>query len=158
MSLEFVGVHTPIHHQCFQMVDMLIHQFRWNMKKLNPSAKPHVPTTEVGEGNLNEEEQQQEETTRKNIEEKECGWTIPSKHANKRNTNDVETGMPVSGTNNNVCNMFEHDEEEEHDEVKGNEDEDENIRKADVVKDGNIKETFDLEDVSLDDVEEITCK
>ena len=56
MSLEFVEMHTPIHHQCFQMVGMLIHQFRWNMKRLNPSAKPHVPTMEVGEVKLNKEE------------------------------------------------------------------------------------------------------
>ena len=138
MSLEFVGAYAPMHHQCFQMVDMLVHHFRWNMKKWNPSAKPYVPTTEVGEVNLNEEEQQQEETTRKNTEEKECGWTIPSKHANTRNTNDVEKGMPVSGKNNNMHNIFEHEEEEECDETKEHEDEDENNEKVDAVKEEKV--------------------
>ena len=132
MSLEFVGVHAPTHHQHFQMVDKLVHHFRWNMKKLNPSAKPYVPTTEVGEVNLNEEEQQQEETTIKNIEEKEYGWTIPSKHANTRSTIDVEEGMPVSGKNNSMHNMFEYDEEEDFDEMKEHEDEDENNKKVDA--------------------------
>ena len=155
MSFEFVGVHAPIHYQCFQMVDMLMHHFRWNMKKLNPSAKPYVPTTEVGEVNFKEAVQQQDE---KIIEEKEHGWKFPSKHAHKRKMNDSETGMPVSGTNNNVHNMLEYDEEEEHDEMKECEDEDENNRKGDEVNDGKIKERFDLEDMSLDDVEEITCK
>ena len=60
MSLEFVRVHAPIHHQCFQMVGMLIHHFGWNMKRLNPFAKPCEPTTEVREVNVNEEAQQKD--------------------------------------------------------------------------------------------------
>lgn len=69
--------------------------------------------------------------------------------------------MPVSGINNNRYDVFEYDEEEECDEIKEDEDEDENVRKADVVKDENRKEIFDFEDVedmSLDNVEEIIFK
>ena len=84
MSLEFGGVRTPIHHQYFQMVDMLIHHFRWNMNELNPFTKPYEPTTEAREVKVNEEEKQKDARTRTSALEKEDGWTLPYKYANKR--------------------------------------------------------------------------
>ena len=54
------------------MVDILIYYFRRNIKNLNPFAKPHVPKTEVGEVNTNEEVQK-DARIRKIKEEKENG-------------------------------------------------------------------------------------
>jgi len=47
MSLEFVGAYTPIHHQYFQMVDMLIHHWKRTMDGLNPYAISYVPSTRI---------------------------------------------------------------------------------------------------------------
>ena len=158
MSLEFAGEHAPINHQYFQTVDMLIHHFGWNMKELNPFDKPHEPTTVVGEVKENKEAQQKDARTRISAKEKEYGLALPYEYANKRNTYDSETGMPVSCKNNNMHNAFEDNEEEEDDEMKECENEDKDNSKGDAVKDGKIKATFDLEDMSLDDAEGIICK
>ena len=58
MSLVFLGSYTAFHHQYFKMVDMLIHHFDMNMKKLNPCTKPYKPKKEVEEVNTKEEVQQ----------------------------------------------------------------------------------------------------
>ena len=68
--MEFVGVHAPIHHQCFQMVEMLIHHHRRDVKTLNPFAKPYEPNTEVEEENIKEEIQQIDSRTHKIIEKR----------------------------------------------------------------------------------------
>ena len=85
MSLVFVGSCTAIHHQCFKMVDMLIHHFEMNMKKLNPCAKPYEPKKEVEEVNANEEVQQKDKRVMQRVEGHDFGWKIPSKNINKRN-------------------------------------------------------------------------
>ena len=57
MSVEFVEVYIPFHHQYFQMVVILVHHFGRNMKNLNLSAKVQVPKTEVEKINTNKEVQ-----------------------------------------------------------------------------------------------------
>ena len=42
-GVDFSGSHTVFHHQCFQMVDLLMHCCRRSMHGLNPYALPHVP-------------------------------------------------------------------------------------------------------------------
>ena len=48
MSLEFAhtGPCTVVHHQCYQMVDLLMQHCRKTMGGLNPCALPHVPLTQ----------------------------------------------------------------------------------------------------------------
>ena len=48
MSLEFVhaGPYTVVHHQCYQMVDLLTQHCRKTMGGLNPHALPYVPLTQ----------------------------------------------------------------------------------------------------------------
>ena len=48
MSLELAhtGLHTVAHHQCYQMVDLLMQHCRKTMGGLNPSALPCVPSTQ----------------------------------------------------------------------------------------------------------------
>ena len=41
--IDFSGLHTVVHHQCFQMVDTLTHHCRRTMCGLNPYALPYVP-------------------------------------------------------------------------------------------------------------------
>ena len=47
MSLEFThtGQCTIMHHQCYQMADLLIECCRKSMGGLNPHAVPHAPST-----------------------------------------------------------------------------------------------------------------
>ena len=47
MSVEFVhtGQHTIIHHQYYQMVDLLIEYCRKSMGGLNPRTMPYAPST-----------------------------------------------------------------------------------------------------------------
>ena len=40
MSLVFVGNYTSFHHQCFKMVDVLIHHYEQTKSRLNPYATP----------------------------------------------------------------------------------------------------------------------
>ena len=47
MSLEFAhaGPYTVAHHQCYQMVDLLMQYREKTMGGLNPCALPYVPST-----------------------------------------------------------------------------------------------------------------
>ena len=42
-GIDYSGPHTVFHHQCFQMVDMLMQCCRRSMHGLNPYALPYVP-------------------------------------------------------------------------------------------------------------------
>ena len=46
-GIDFTGPHTVMHHQCYQMVDMLMHHCRRAMCGLNPHALPHEPKYQV---------------------------------------------------------------------------------------------------------------
>ena len=138
MSAEFVGVHTLFHYQYFQMVGILIYHFGRNMKNLNPFTKPCVPKTEVEEVKINEEVQK-DVRIRKIEEEKVNGQTLLSKYANKRNISDSVTRMLVSGKSNNMCNIFEDNEEEDENELTKYEDKDNDNRKGEIEKDEKSK-------------------
>lgn len=77
MSLEFVGAYTPMHHQYFQMVDMLIHHWKRTMDGLNPYAMSYVPST-----------------TRIDTEDRVC--------TKKKNDNNVESSKWNKGYDNDA--------------------------------------------------------
>ena len=152
MSLEFVGAYTPIHHQYFQMVDMLIHHFRLNMKKLNPSAKPYVPQDLGLQNYETEENQQRQKHTKPDTPYNE--WTeVPMA---KRKLNKIIEEMPPN-TNTDYYEVLQ----ETNEEVDENDDEF-NSSTADEIKSNeeiNQNESkVDKEDKGLYAVDRITSR
>ena len=106
----FSGSRAAFYHECFKMVDILMHHFERNIH-LNPHAKPYEPKQEVDEEDIKEENQKQQEKRITNLmEEYDFGWKLPSKIM-KRNENIGGIVLPTSEQNNNAYSIFEDVEE-----------------------------------------------
>ena len=77
------GLHTVIHHQCYQMVDLLIQHFRRSMCGLNPYALPYMPQHKE---DMNETEESKKTNKRQKIPFDQ-GW---KKQRNTKRCNNVK--------------------------------------------------------------------
>ena len=119
---------------------------------MNPCAAPYVPRKEVDKVNRKDEEQQKCKRISKLVEGYDFGWKIPSKSIIKRNTNGSATAPPTHIRNNNRHAIFEDSEED------AEEEDYEFIKKDKPSDEMKTKISFDAENLSADDVEEIICK
>ena len=89
MSLECVhtGTHTVIHHQYYQMVDLLMQFCRRTMGGLNPHALPHAPLTT----SIDNEESAIDDEDRTNTKQKNDNKVESSKSKKGRNNNTAST-------------------------------------------------------------------
>ena len=89
--------HTVFHHQCFQMVDMLIAYAQRSMSGLNPHAAPHGPNQQETEINLGNNTPIEKTNTplskpypHKEMNKKQ-GW---KKQSNRKNTKQKTNAKP----------------------------------------------------------------
>ena len=96
MSLEFVhtGPYTVVHHQYYQMVDLLTQFCRKTMGGLNPYALPYVPSTQPI---VVEESTNAKKNDKKNVESSKwhtCKTKKGRRHKNNnKNKREKETKL-----------------------------------------------------------------
>jgi len=84
-GVDFTGPHTVIHHQHYQMVDLLMQCCRRSMCGLNPHILPCAPSQhrEIEIKNRNQEDKDR----KSNLAQSKQGWKTQNKNKGKRNKN-----------------------------------------------------------------------
>ena len=161
-GVDYTGPHTVMHHQCHQMVDLVMRHCKQTMHGLNPYALPCIPSqhqeSEKKEGNKHQEEEINK------FDEVKCDWKIPRK--TKRNVIGKESNAPIALQHINTCSSLEDEEKSEiNKHVKCNVDDmilDQsqnmlrNYKVKNVVK--KIKVKVDVEDMSAEEIEDAIDK
>ena len=94
--IDYSGPHTVMHHQYFQMVDLLMHYVQRSMSGLNPHASPYVPHHQQAQINkLNEklEEKKKKTSDQPNMcKEKNDtqGWKMCTNKKQKKRTKNEQ--------------------------------------------------------------------
>ena len=84
-GIDYTGPHAVMHHQYYQMVDLLIHCCRRTMCGLNPHALPHAPLQHQDVTKKNSKQKQKDK--KQNLEPLKQEWHTQSRKKGKPNPN-----------------------------------------------------------------------
>ena len=98
MSLEFVhaGTYTVMHHQYYQMVDILMQYCKKSMGGLNPHALPYAPATKQDVGKSNTHDMRNKKSNAKSSTWHACEKKKGRKYANKNKNKIVKETKGVA--------------------------------------------------------------